>query len=120
MISHNWIHELFLLNYHLNGMSSITFQLCFKSRGNQTQGITHEANISAFPDIRLSLQSFKITGERRNKKWYLSNQEHLFHFLCSRERFIESISWKLSQSFSSGKFTYVDLLETQVKTDCLV
>lgn len=55
MISHNWIYELFLLNYHLNGMSYIALQLCFQSRGSQTHGIIHEANSSTFPDIRVSL-----------------------------------------------------------------
>lgn len=122
MISHNWIYELFFLNYHLSGVSCIAFQLCFQSRGSQTQDFIHKTNDSTLPDIRVPLKSVKIT-RRRKKSDDLEDDTCLIknlHFLCFREGFIERIRWELSPNFNSGKFTYVDLLETQVKTCCLV
>lgn len=77
-----------------------------------------------FPDSRASLKSVKITEEKTEKGWSWKmipvKTRPFISFLIFRGSFIGRTSWELSQNFNSGKFTYVDLLETQVKTDCLL
>lgn len=105
-------------------MSCNAFHHVFNLEEARNKASYMKLKAGTFPDSRASLKSVKITEEKTEKGWSWKmipvKTRPFISFLIFRGSFIGRTSWELSQNFNSGKFTYVDLLETQVKTDCLL